>query len=157
MLHCIAAGLFLSLLPVQDKPVQDPSPARDDAAAEKLGWRLGVQAWTFRDRTAFEAIDTAAALGLRYIELYPGQQLSSEHGEPASVPRIELAGGCERAGGRPRLRPRPDLLEPQEPAALVHDRAGQPGQGQEVRQGRFSPPLRSRSAVEVSSWPSSRP
>jgi sugar phosphate isomerase/epimerase len=54
-------------------------PARDDAAAEKLGWRLGAQAWTFRDRTAFEAIDTAAKLGLHYIELYPGQTLSPEH------------------------------------------------------------------------------
>lgn len=71
MLHLIAFGLFLPLLPVQDQ-----KPVRDDAAAEKLGWRLGVQAWTFRDRTAFEAIDTAAKLGLRYIELYPGQALA---------------------------------------------------------------------------------
>lgn len=51
------------------------SAARDDRAAEALGWKLGVQAWTFRDRTAFEAIDTAHALGLKYIELYPGQKL----------------------------------------------------------------------------------
>lgn len=61
---------------------QAPTTApRDDRAAEQLGWQLGVQAWTFRDRTAFEAIDTAANLGLRYIELYPGQRLSPEHGE----------------------------------------------------------------------------
>jgi hypothetical protein len=55
-----------------------PAPAapRDDAAAEKLGWRLGAQAWTFRDRTAFEAIATAHRLGLKYIELYPGQPLA---------------------------------------------------------------------------------
>jgi sugar phosphate isomerase/epimerase len=57
-----------------------PAPAapRDDAAAEKLGWRLGAQAWTFRDRTAFEAIATAHRLGLKYIELYPGQPLAPE-------------------------------------------------------------------------------
>lgn len=55
--------------------------ARDDRAAEQLGWRLGVQAWTFRDRTAFEAIETARALGLKYIELYPGQPLAREHGD----------------------------------------------------------------------------
>jgi len=54
-------------------------PARDDSAAEILGWRLGVLAWTFRVRTAFEAIDTAAKLGLHYIELYPGQTYSLEH------------------------------------------------------------------------------
>ena len=51
---------------------------RDESAAEKLGWRLGLQAWTFRDRTACEAIDGAAKLGLKYIELYPGQALSPE-------------------------------------------------------------------------------
>ena len=48
---------------------------RDDSYAEKLGWYLGTQAWTFRDRTTFEAIDTAHAMGLKYIELYPGQQM----------------------------------------------------------------------------------
>jgi len=55
-----------------------PATARDDAAAEKLGWRLGAQAWTFRDRSAFEAIATAHRLGLKYIELYPGQPLAPE-------------------------------------------------------------------------------
>ena len=57
-----------------------PAPAapRDDAAAEKLGWRLGAQAWTFRDRSAFEAIATAHRLGLKYVELYPGQPLAPE-------------------------------------------------------------------------------
>jgi sugar phosphate isomerase/epimerase len=62
------------------QPAKESAPvaARDDSAAEKLGWRLGVQAWTFRDRTAFEAIDTAKKLGLKYIELYSGQALSPE-------------------------------------------------------------------------------
>jgi sugar phosphate isomerase/epimerase len=54
------------------------TPVRDDAAAEKLGWRLAVQCWTFRDRTAFEAIDAAKGLGIRYIEFYPGQKLSPD-------------------------------------------------------------------------------
>lgn len=58
---------------------QTSSPARtprNDAAAEGLGWKLAVQAWTFRDRTAVQAIETAACLGVKYIELYPGQSLS---------------------------------------------------------------------------------
>jgi sugar phosphate isomerase/epimerase len=55
-----------------------PASTRDDSAAEKLGWRLAVQAWTFRDRTAFEAIDAARALGIKYIEFYPGQKLSPD-------------------------------------------------------------------------------
>ncbi|MBL8723433.1 MAG: sugar phosphate isomerase/epimerase [Planctomycetes bacterium] len=70
------------------EPAAPKVPARDDRAAEQLGWQLGVQAWTFRDRTAFEAIDTAAALGLRYIELYPGQRLSPAHGDAKVGPEM---------------------------------------------------------------------
>src|SRR5262245_58869867 len=45
--------------------------------AEKLGWRLGCQAWTFNKFTLFEAIDKTAELGLKYIEAFPhGQKLS---------------------------------------------------------------------------------
>jgi sugar phosphate isomerase/epimerase len=55
------------------------SPPRDTSGQAALGWELGTQAWTFRDRTAFEAIDTAKALGLTAIELFPGQTLSKDH------------------------------------------------------------------------------
>jgi len=47
-------------------------------AAEKLGWRLGAQAYTFRDRPFFNAIDQIAALGLHYVELYPNQRVSKD-------------------------------------------------------------------------------
>jgi sugar phosphate isomerase/epimerase len=60
------------------QPAGEKSMGRDDSAAEKLGWKLATQAWTFRDRTAFEAIETAQRLGLKYIELYPGQALSKD-------------------------------------------------------------------------------
>jgi sugar phosphate isomerase/epimerase len=45
--------------------------------AEKLGWRLGCQAWTFNDTTFFDAISKTASLGLHYIEAFPGQKLSA--------------------------------------------------------------------------------
>lgn len=44
----------------------------------KLGWRLGCQAYTFRHVTFFETIDKNASLGLTCIEAYPGQVLSPE-------------------------------------------------------------------------------
>lgn len=44
-------------------------------------WELGVQAWTFKEYTLFEAIDKAAKLGLDYVEVYGGQRLSSEDGD----------------------------------------------------------------------------
>ena len=51
---------------------------RDIGPSKKLGWRLGTQAYTFRDRSFFETVDTAKSLGLRYIEAYPGQKMSAE-------------------------------------------------------------------------------
>jgi sugar phosphate isomerase/epimerase len=46
--------------------------------AEKLGWRLGSQAYTFRNLSFFDAVDQIAAIGLGYVEAYPGQTLSKE-------------------------------------------------------------------------------
>jgi sugar phosphate isomerase/epimerase len=72
VMAAIVAVCGLAALGVS-QPKSDPP--RDDSAAEKLGWKLATQAWTFRDRTAFETIDTAQKLGLKYIEMYPGQAL----------------------------------------------------------------------------------
>lgn len=36
--------------------------------AEELGWKVGVQFYTFHKYTFFEAIDLTRALGLHYIE-----------------------------------------------------------------------------------------
>jgi sugar phosphate isomerase/epimerase len=47
--------------------------------AEKIGWRLGCQAYSFNRFTFFEAVDKTASLGLKYIEAYPGQKMSKEH------------------------------------------------------------------------------
>lgn len=47
-------------------------------AASEEHWRLGMQAYSFNRFTFFEAVDKTRALGLKYIEAYPGQQLSKE-------------------------------------------------------------------------------
>ena len=48
------------------------------AGLTKPDWRLCIQAWTFNQFTFYEAVDKTKALGLRYIEAYPGQRLSKE-------------------------------------------------------------------------------
>jgi sugar phosphate isomerase/epimerase len=53
-----------------------PLVAHGAPNAEKLGWRLGCQAWSFNKFTFFEAIDKTASLGLHYIEAFPGQKIS---------------------------------------------------------------------------------
>ncbi len=72
--------------------------------AESIGWRVGCQAYTFNRFTFFEAIDKTAALGLQYIEAYPGQKLSADHPDvvfshdmpsnlfPAVLERLDAAG-----------------------------------------------------------------
>jgi sugar phosphate isomerase/epimerase len=58
------------------------------AAAEKIGWRIGSQAYTLRDRSLLEALDTLYMLGLKYVECYPNQvvapQFKDAKGKPAT-------------------------------------------------------------------------
>src|SRR5438874_5780527 len=81
----IALMLLLMTLPAlaADAPSKTPTPNVDQAALDKLGWRLGCQAWTFRKVSLFETIDLLNKLGIRYIELYPGQKLAPGADEKA--------------------------------------------------------------------------
>jgi len=45
--------------------------------AQKLGWRLGCQAYSFNRFTFAEAVAKTQSLGLHCIEMYPGQKLSA--------------------------------------------------------------------------------
>ncbi len=45
---------------------------------EKLGWRFGITAYTFRHLALCEAAEQVAALGLRYIEGFTWQKLSAK-------------------------------------------------------------------------------
>jgi sugar phosphate isomerase/epimerase len=67
------AGLSLT-----QSPLSALEPAKGAPHAEKLGWRLGCQAYSFNHYTFYEAIDKVASLGLHYIEAYPGQSLSPD-------------------------------------------------------------------------------
>lgn len=46
--------------------------------AEELGWKVGVQFYTFHKYTFFEAIDLTRALGLHYIEATIGARICEE-------------------------------------------------------------------------------
>ena len=70
----MAAGMFSSScaepqrISVQRHPDRDVYP----------GWRLGMQIYSFREFTFFEAVDKTASLGLDWIESYPGQRFSAD-------------------------------------------------------------------------------
>jgi len=48
-------------------------------AQEKLGWKLGVEAYTFHKNTFFETIDKAHAMGLAYVGGLSFQKVSAEN------------------------------------------------------------------------------
>ena len=70
---CLAASLCMAQ---EGSATAAPGPGAPNA--EKLGWHLGCQAYSFNRFTFFEAVDKVASLGLHCIEAYPGQGLSPE-------------------------------------------------------------------------------
>jgi sugar phosphate isomerase/epimerase len=72
-----AIGLGIAL-PNRPAVVFGADAAAGAPHAEKLGWRLACQAYSFNRFTLFDAIDKNASLGLKYIEAYPGQRLSAD-------------------------------------------------------------------------------
>ncbi|NOX55072.1 MAG: sugar phosphate isomerase/epimerase [Planctomycetes bacterium] len=69
----LAAGSLSSLVASAAEPLAQGAPH-----AEKIGWRLGCQAYTFNRFTFYEAIEKVQSLGLHWIEAYPGQRLSPD-------------------------------------------------------------------------------
>jgi sugar phosphate isomerase/epimerase len=54
------------------------APKYDESGAEKLGWKLAIQAWTNNQATLYETLELAQRLGLHYLEAFPGQRLSKD-------------------------------------------------------------------------------
>ena len=50
-------------------------PSEAQTKAEKNGWRLGMQSYSFHLFPLTEALDKTQELGLKYIEIYPGHKL----------------------------------------------------------------------------------
>jgi sugar phosphate isomerase/epimerase len=68
---------LLSLLPVI---VIMLNSCKDDVITpESLGWKLAYQSFTFRSFTFEEGLQKGDSLGLRYVEPYPGQTISTSN------------------------------------------------------------------------------
>ena len=55
-------------------------PVQAQTRAEKNGWRLGMQSYSFHLFSLTEALDKTQELGLKYIEVYPGHKLGGKWG-----------------------------------------------------------------------------
>ncbi len=72
------ATIVLALCAMALPCIAADAPKRDDSASEKLGIKLSLQCWTYNHITAFEAIDKAAMLGIKYVEFFPGQKMKPD-------------------------------------------------------------------------------
>lgn len=68
----LATACFLLALPVQAQ-----------TKAEKNGWLLGMQSYSFHLFSLTEALDKTQELGVKYIEIYPGHKLGGKWGDQA--------------------------------------------------------------------------
>ena len=71
-------GVGVGLSGLGGLPLYAAEPSKGAPNAEKLGWRLGCEAWTFHLFPLFEAIDKTASLGLHYFETGAGWALTKD-------------------------------------------------------------------------------
>ena len=57
--------------------------------AEKHGWRLGIQYYSFHLFTLTAALDKTQELGLKYIEVFPGHKLGGKWGDKVFGPLLD--------------------------------------------------------------------
>lgn len=60
-----------------------PLGASAKTKAEKMGWKLAVQSWTFHKQDLCASIDRTVELGLKYLEVFPGQRIGGKWGDTA--------------------------------------------------------------------------
>jgi sugar phosphate isomerase/epimerase len=77
LVFCAILTATLAVL-VQPSFAADAKKKRDDSASEKLGMKLSLQCWTYNRLSFFETVDRAAALGVKYLEIFPGQRLKPD-------------------------------------------------------------------------------
>ena len=52
-----------------------------ETKAEKNGWKLAMQSYTFHKFSFIEALDKTQELGIKYIEAFPGHKLGGKYGD----------------------------------------------------------------------------
>lgn len=57
------------------------TPGVEKTDAEKQGWHLSLQSYTFHLFTAMESLDKTQELGVKFIEIYPGQKMGDGFGD----------------------------------------------------------------------------
>ncbi len=75
----LAAAVAVAAL-IQGADNAQPGEGRGQRqpALERLGWQIGVQTYSFKKFTLFEALEKAKAAGVKYAEAFPGQKVAKD-------------------------------------------------------------------------------
>ncbi|MBP7934926.1 MAG: sugar phosphate isomerase/epimerase [Phycisphaerae bacterium] len=88
---CSPASMAAPACCAKDAGTINCGPSCSGSCAGCAGMKLGTQAYTFRLFTFFEAVDKAKQLGLDFIEVFPGQQVSKDMGDAKMGPDLTMA------------------------------------------------------------------
>lgn len=72
---------FFSLLVISLPYLLAAGCSSHETKAEKQGWKLAVQSYTFHKFSFIEALDKTKELGVKYIEAFPGHKLGGKYGD----------------------------------------------------------------------------
>jgi len=76
-----AAGTVLVAAQAAAEPASPAKLAWGAPTAEQLGWQMSIQCWSFNKATFFECVDRAALMGVKVVEMFPGQRVDAEHAD----------------------------------------------------------------------------
>jgi sugar phosphate isomerase/epimerase len=87
--RCAALGAAAGITGLGGGPLHAAEPlVKGTPNADKLGWRVGFSAYTFRNLTLLETLDQIAAVGLRHVELFSWQKFCPRHPEAKPGPEL---------------------------------------------------------------------
>jgi sugar phosphate isomerase/epimerase/HEAT repeat protein len=72
-------------------PLAPPKLASGAPTAAQLGWQMSIQCWSFNKATFFESVERAALMGVKVLEMFPGQRVDSEHADWKTDPSMPAA------------------------------------------------------------------
>ena len=97
VLAVVALAIMITAGPVQKVPAPDktiPASVGQQVAATDFGkirikeFPVAVQCWTYRKFSFFESLDKVKALGIKYIQAFPGQPLGKSMPKAAFGPEM---------------------------------------------------------------------
>lgn len=86
----ISRILLVSMLTLLGAAWAQPSLGKQ-TKAEKAGWKLAVQSYTFHKFTLMEALDKTSVMGVKYIEVYPGHRIGGKWGDKVFGPELSAS------------------------------------------------------------------